>query len=426
MEFHPVTLEILKNYKISSETDINLELLTLIIDSKTFLDINFVYRYIFTYKKNAKRRTTTMRRLKEWIKTYFEYCVYKYVDSRILCVEKMSVSSSFVLPEHTCALLQLKDDCDIKLQCITKRTLRLIFVNREKTKKQLLSQPVDDYKGPCPSTPADDEQGSDCRTTKQNSSKQHSNKEKEINLHDKGDKRREGLTQNTKCSIDQNNQENDEPGTKIRKTRRTSTSTKKDAEITCKEKFEDKNGFDGGDGGVADRSAKRTKILGVHSLSNYIKKEKLVEKKDRNSSRFVPINFPPNTLIFQIGLGVKSTRKYETNRKLTYIKFHDTIRPSIHAFYTKYRTNNSVKRIPFVLNYDEDSDLLWNDDESGESINYATDSEDNMVEEDSFECSWIEEGDEHSTKRADLSFRMTLPNMKISFLKDKSKYKFHD
>ncbi|ELQ74449.1 putative Chromatin assembly factor 1 subunit A protein [Trachipleistophora hominis] len=207
---------------------------------------------------------------------------------------------------------------------------------------------------------------------------------------------------------------------------RTSKSTKKCMETASSVKIEDENNLTQDMEGIADKDVKRIKRPSVHSISNYIKREKIVEIKNKDDRKFLPIDFPPNTLIFQIGHTIKSVRKYQVGKKLTYVKFHDTIRPSFHTICTKYKTSNSVKRIPFVLNYDEDSDLLWNDDESGESINYATDSEEDMVEEDSFECSWIEEGEEYNTKKVDLSFRMIQPNMKICFLKDQKKYKFCD
>ncbi|ELQ74450.1 hypothetical protein THOM_2630 [Trachipleistophora hominis] len=158
MEYHPVTLEILRDYKNSPETDVSLEILTLIIDSKIFLDIDFIHKYILTYKKNIKNKKTAIKKLEHRIDAYFEHKVYKNIDDNIVCIERISAFASFVLPKNTCAILQLKNDSDISSLGLANRILRLIFVNRENAKRRLLSQLENDSQVLCPNILVNNEQ----------------------------------------------------------------------------------------------------------------------------------------------------------------------------------------------------------------------------------------------------------------------------
>lgn len=110
---------------------------------------------------------------------------------------------------------------------------------------------------------------------------------------------------------------------------------------------------------------------------------------------------------------------------MTYVKFHDTLKPSLHILNQKIKSRDSTKKLSSILDYDDDSEIFWEDEEDGESINYATDTEES--EEESTLCSWIEEGDSEFMERPrNLKFHLLFPDIPIKFEKKSYQYDFSD
>lgn len=169
---------------------------------------------------------------------------------------------------------------------------------------------------------------------------------------------------------------------------------------------------------------KKSVSIPTSTLFKFIKKEKIIQHTIENE-KITGITYPPNTIVYEIGKPVKSIRSYNKNEKLTYVKFHDTLKPSLHTIHEKVRCKKSLKKLSVILDYDQDSDIYWEDITDGESINYASNSEES--ETDSISYSWIDEDEnEMVTKPKSLKFKLDFPDTPISFLKEPHQYNFSE
>lgn len=175
---------------------------------------------------------------------------------------------------------------------------------------------------------------------------------------------------------------------------------------------------------TASPKKKKSLSIPISNLFKFIKKEKIIQHSIEDE-KISGITFPANAIIYELGKSIQSIRSYIRNEKLTYIKFHDTLKPSIHENHDKVQCRNSLKRLPVILDYDEDSEIYWDDITDGESINYATNSEES--ETDSLTYSWIDEGDnELITKPKNLKFKLVFCDTDICFIKNPHKYDFDE
>jgi hypothetical protein len=153
---------------------------------------------------------------------------------------------------------------------------------------------------------------------------------------------------------------------------------------------------------------------------NTLKFPKMDERRGRMHSTlgpFVPITFESNTAVCTSDPRsmetIRMRKDIQDPKKLVFFKFHGELKPPIYHFkVSKTRRRNSLKRIPEVLDYDEDSG--WEDDGDAETI--GTSGEDDE-EADESSREWIESGSEsvelsRSSKKPSLMF----PDVKFKVL----------
>ena len=103
------------------------------------------------------------------------------------------------------------------------------------------------------------------------------------------------------------------------------------------------------------------------------------EKTESQGWRFLPL-LPPN--LYKTQDSVRKREDIVNPKKVTYIKFFERIKPAIYRVVEdKLFAKNSVNKIPFVLDYEYDSDLEWEYCEDAESVESTSDSEDVEEEE---------------------------------------------
>ncbi|KRH93143.1 putative Chromatin assembly factor 1 subunit A protein [Pseudoloma neurophilia] len=180
------------------------------------------------------------------------------------------------------------------------------------------------------------------------------------------------------------------------------------------------------------KEPKKKKIVPERPKSNlfkFIKKEtKIISDDQKNdqikNEKFTAVQFPTNSVVYRTGLKVKSPRNYTKGEKLTYIKFHDTFKPAFHSEHEKLYFRNSVIRNKNILDYDEDSELYFEDEDTGESINYASQSEESTPETDSDDFSLFESDENEYKRPKNTKFRMIFPQTAIQFKKDPKLFGF--
>lgn len=75
MEFHPLSLYNLYNYK-KSKDKLSIDILTPFLDSKSKIDYDYLYKVFFKNKKGKKSRRDAILEIKQNINKYFNYSVY--------------------------------------------------------------------------------------------------------------------------------------------------------------------------------------------------------------------------------------------------------------------------------------------------------------------------------------------------------------
>jgi hypothetical protein len=127
---------------------------------------------------------------------------------------------------------------------------------------------------------------------------------------------------------------------------------------------------------------------------NTLRFTKIDEKRERAACStlgpFVPIVFDEDIVMCSSDpramKTVRMRRDIQDPKRLVFFKFHDRLRPPVYHFRPpRVRRRNSLRAIPEVLDYEEDSD--WEDGEDAETIGSSGDDDDD-VEESSQE--WID------------------------------------
>lgn len=131
------------------------------------------------------------------------------------------------------------------------------------------------------------------------------------------------------------------------------------------------------------------------------------ERQDQSEGKFLPV-FSPEAFSSQVT--VRKREDLVNPRRVTYIKFFEQIKPSTYAIIKdKLFVQNSLKRIPYVLDYEYDSDLEWEDCDDAEDLDSTDESGDAEDEED--------EGDDIDfvDTESETSFDRKFGPMEISF-----------
>lgn len=174
-----------------------------------------------------------------------------------------------------------------------------------------------------------------------------------------------------------------------------------------------------------DKKTLKKNLKPSATLFKFIKKETL-DQINQPNEKFGSVVFPSTAILYRHGQSApQSVRPFTKGEKLTYIKFHDTLRPSLHTFHEKIRARQSIKRFSTVCDYDEPSEIYFDSESQGESINYADSSEE--VSESFSSCSLLldEDEDENNVVRPRSGkFRLVLSNEHVQFKKDPAQFGF--
>ncbi|TBU00241.1 putative chromatin assembly factor [Hamiltosporidium magnivora] len=146
-------------------------------------------------------------------------------------------------------------------------------------------------------------------------------------------------------------------------------------------------------------NSKSSQIKNNQTLLLFAKKENKKESTNTEfKGRFIPLIFDENVTVykrndprFQGQFTLRKPKDIENPKKLTFIKFHDSIRPPFYGFKDKINCKNSLQKLSDSIDYEFDSEIEWEDTEDADDIG-STDEEE---EEDSYSNNdWIDSNSE--------------------------------
>lgn len=420
MEYHPSALSLLLDFKTSSTKTLPVGILIFLIDSKTKIDYKFMYNFTYAFKKGAIK---SMRKFKieinEMIAEHFQYCIFGVRNNKITQLEILHPFSYFTMQENSFGMFLFNDDNLIEKYTNNHKILKRLLIQRDKNKQMNLKKYLNKM-------PIAHVKSNELACFKENHAGKSIKLNKQINcnsIDDESIKKIENknsiLTRKNIFSQMKTKRKKIQIMIPIKRNNTINLSSKtRNDEIISKLRYNQ----------PFLRKERMQELIKFkkNSLSKFIKKITIQKSEDEVNEKFKGITFPDNAIVWNPNKSVKSLRSFQKHEKLTYIKFHDTIRPALHVKHEKYSTKISIQRIPLILNYDDDSDPFWNEDEDGESINYATETEEEYSES-SCEYSWIDDDEpENLTKKKNLKFQLIQPKYTIYFQKDQNKYNFLD
>lgn len=135
LDYHPETLERVAKFKRSSDKTIGLDVLILLIDSKDNVDTEYLFKYIYSYRKKRKDKKVAITEMNQIIKNHFYGRIYS-VNKRgeITESETFDPLKKCCIKNDKFVMITVKDDSTIKEHFNDPKLFEYFLLQREEKK----------------------------------------------------------------------------------------------------------------------------------------------------------------------------------------------------------------------------------------------------------------------------------------------------
>lgn len=151
----------------------------------------------------------------------------------------------------------------------------------------------------------------------------------------------------------------------------------------------------------------------AETLLKFLTVEPRRERAESQEYKFQPV---PRLAPRRVQNTVRKREDIVRPRRITYIKFSERVKPSLYRIVEeKLFVRNSIRKIPYVLDYEYDSDLEWEDCEDAEDVESTSESEE---VEDGDELDFIDADSDSDTDKKFRHPSISFPVLTVGILYD--------